>query len=102
MADERVPFRRGRWFQRHPEPVTRGAEYGTPAPLVRGIRSRLRGLLGPSEDELAQWQKQVRDMQEAGFTWNEQKKMWQRGDLMVEPWAQPWMYPREEKSEKKG
>jgi len=94
MADERVPFRVGKWTQRHPNPVTRGSEYGTPMPLIRGIRAQLRGRKAPSEDEKAQWQQQTKDMQKAGFAWNGERQMWQRGELMVEPWAQPWMYPK--------
>lgn len=94
MADERVPVQHGRLYRRHPNPVTRGAEHGTPMPLIRGIKARLRGLRGPSKEELAQWQAQVRAMQQEGFSWNEGKRMWQRGELMVEPWAQPWLYPK--------
>ena len=95
MADERIPFRSTKWLSRNPNPVARGAEHGTPIPLIRGIKSRLKALRGPSEDELAQWQSQIQAMQKEGFAWNEKKKMWQRGDQFAEPWAQPWMYPKE-------
>jgi len=96
MADERVPFKWGKLIKRHPNPVTRGSEYGTPMPLVRGIRSRLKGLMGPTEDELAQWQKQIKKMQNAGFAWDERREQWRRGDLFVDPWAIPEQYPQKE------
>jgi len=96
MADERVPAKWGKWIKRNPDSFQRGVEYGTPAPLVRGIRSRLKELLGPNKEELAQWQEQIRKMQEAGFVWDEQKNKWRRGDLFVNPWAIPERHPREE------
>jgi len=51
-------------------------------------------MMPPTKDEVAQWKQQTKDMKKAGFAWNKEQNMWQRGELMVEPWAQPWMYPK--------
>lgn len=89
MADERVPFKWGKWIKRNPDPFQRGVERGTPTPLIRGIKSRFKELRGPTKDELAEWEVQVKRMQDAGFVWNEGKKMWQRGEQFVKPWGFP-------------
>lgn len=97
MAEERVPFKFTPFVRRNPDPVARGAEYGTPIPLIRGIQARVKGMRGPTEEELAQWQEQIKKMQAAGFAWDDQRKQWRRGDLYVDPWAIPDQYPRQEK-----